>query len=502
MGKQGKAAKRRRIEQAAAAAIAAPLSDGEDEPGQQDFLQGLIKPAEVAVTVRTLQTLTRHTELLSNKQDLKALRGAVFDFQRVGAELTGTGNSLTSRISAAISQQRHTDALVLLAEMRIRKQSPKLGALQRWVRDCDAASRSDGSFGDVDTLRVLDAILRCTHGEPEEGEEEGLIKPKKGEVVVRQKPWVFREEKGEDYWSEIKAGRFPPPDDIPALSSVFRLLHRTEAADRLPPNHHPALLFTSAPGSIPLAPPSTALKVTRHEVPHIPGGFLLADVLSKEECKRILAHTEALGYQPDQPIAEDGLSVLAHNVYWLADSSFLSTFTSRFLHLVPQFVDGGKVTGINARFRVYRYVPGAIYRPHEDGAWPASGIDPVTGEYLYDSSPKDKPQWSRLTFLIYLNDNFLNGCTTFFFPSSSPSTLNAFPVKPSAGCAMVFPHGDNTSALHEGSPVEGEGAKYVIRTEVLYEVRTREGREREGLVAAVGKGVGGVEGEKDEGVEA
>lgn len=122
---------------------------------------------------------------------------------------------------------------------------------------------------------------------------------------------------------------------------------------------------------------------------------------------------------------------------------------------------------------VYRYVPGAIYRPHIDGAWPRSGIDPHTGEYLYDASPIDCPEWSRLTLLIYLNDGFQGGCTTFFIPRKNVlGTMDAFPVKPLAGCAIAFPHGSTFgSVLHEGSPVAIPGAKFVIRTEILYEAK-------------------------------
>jgi hypothetical protein len=41
-------------------------------------------------------------------------------------------------------------------------------------------------------------------------------------------------------------------------------------------------------------------------------------------------------------------------------------------------------------------------------------------------------------------------------------------VVPTAGSALVFPHGDAAgSLLHEGSGVT-RGAKFVIRTEVLY----------------------------------
>lgn len=99
MGKTGKAIKRRKLAAAdneASQLTTSPLShvggDGDDSP--PEFLLGLITPSELATTVRTLNTLTRHTELLKNKNDLKALRGAVFDFQRVSATLAGTGQFL------------------------------------------------------------------------------------------------------------------------------------------------------------------------------------------------------------------------------------------------------------------------------------------------------------------------------------------------------------------------------------------------------------------------
>ncbi|BGP20042.1 hypothetical protein JCM10213_002076 [Rhodosporidiobolus nylandii] len=493
MGKTGKALKKRKLALAAQAAQATLEAGSDDElGGEASFLGGLVSEGQLAVTVKTLQTLTQHPHLLAHKQDLKALRTAVFDFQRVGNELAGTGNSLSSRISAALTQHRHVDALVLLAEMRIRGQHPKLGALQRWTRELDAASRSDGSFGDEMALKVLDGVLRtCNEHLILTAEQEAALQqPKQGEVVVRQTAWAHREPSGECIYDEVKAGKFPSPEDRERLASAFSLLQETPGPERLPPNLHPALLYASRPGTIPLS--STPVRpVTRVEAPHVPGGFMLTDVLSPEECRSIIGHAEAVGFKPDQPLGEEQTSVLAHNLYWLADREFLDVFCARFLHLVPQAIDGGRVTGINARFRVYRYVPGSCYRPHIDGAWPASGVDPVTGEYLYDSSPADKPQWSKLTLLIYLNDDFDNGCTTFFLPSSRPGTLNAFPIKPARGCAMVFVHGDaRGSLLHEGSPVGEGGAKYVIRTEVLYETKP------------VGFGIGGKEGEVDENVVA
>ena len=57
----------------------------------------------------------------------------------------------------------------------------------------------------------------------------------------------------------------------------------------------------------------------------------------------------------------------------------------------------------------------------------------------------------------------------FLYPSPS-GVLDARGVRPRQCAALVFPHGDTIGALlHEGSPVE-QGAKYVVRTDVLYTV--------------------------------
>ncbi|GAA6061272.1 hypothetical protein JCM10212_000713 [Sporobolomyces blumeae] len=467
MGKAGQAKKRRRAELARFDTLADdPLDSGPDSPSSAspDFLLGLVSPAELATATRVLATLAKHpTDLIKDqRQHLKQLKTAVWDFQREAAAVSGTGEFMSSPISDALSSGRHTDALVLLSELRLRKLPLPLGSLNRWVRECDAASRSDGSFGDAEVLRVLDSILRCTY-DPDE-----LLQ----EPVNKRDQWVYRDRSGVEVWKEIQEGSFPKAEVKDELAKRFRLLHTTPGPERLPPNLHPALLFHSHRDAVPLSA-TPSIESTSVPIPGVDGAMMLTDVLSLSECREILASTESVGFHPDQPIAgtaEHSQSVLAHNLYWLADEGFLDKFVKRFLHLVPPEIHGGKVKGINPRFRVYRYVPGAIYRPHIDGAWPRSGIDPETGEYLYDSAPRDAPEWSRLTLLIYLNDDFSGGCTTFFVPSRSIGTLDAFPVKPIAGCALVFPHGSSIgSLLHEGSPVGPGGAKYVIRTEVLYE---------------------------------
>lgn len=80
MGKTGKNLKRKRLQEQLDHSPSLPGT-----PVDTTFLEGLVSAADIAVTVRTLNTLVHNEELLKNKNDLKALRGAVFDFQRVSA---------------------------------------------------------------------------------------------------------------------------------------------------------------------------------------------------------------------------------------------------------------------------------------------------------------------------------------------------------------------------------------------------------------------------------
>lgn len=232
----------------------------------------------------------------------------------------------------------------------------------------------------------------------------------------------------------------------------------------------------------------------RHHVPHVPGAMLLTGVLTPHECSQFISAAEALGYSPD---AVDGID----NIVWLADSSLVDTLFQRCCHLLPQTLHGHSLVGINARWRLFRYLPGAVYRPHIDGSWTGNGLDPVTGELVEDIYGNSR---SRLTFLVYLNGDFEGGATTFFVPSSgttvltspSPSPpasasfgdshsqvpheegknsgsnhigcIEAYGVEPQQGAVLVFPHGDALCSLvHEGSAVV-RGAKYIIRSDVLY----------------------------------
>ena len=475
-----------------ATSLPSPPSSDTNEPKS---LSTIISEEEIEITVDTLATLSKHPTLIKSKP-CKSLRTAVFDFRQActtGANTTGEAMNLTARVSAAIADGKYTDALVVLAEMRVRGEAPKLGALCRWVRELDVISgvslgEGGGSEGanaeargrgdNAERIRVVDAILRVTgprdlnFSAGDLGMERAIVQKEIWDLHDPVTPRLPVRE------SVLDGSIYNGPSTKDSYKSLFHILETTPGPQRKPPNAHDAVLYLTSNNAIPLSPipPQT----TAHAHPHVPHLSLIRNVLHPSECTSLVSACEAIGFLPDAPLADDGpdASILAHNVYWLIDTALHDALWSRVSPFVPSSMGGRKVRGLNRRFRVYRYVPGASYRAHIDGAWPPSSTTPVPGtpsglKYIYDSSPQDRKQSSLFTFLIYLNDEFEGGETTFFLPSVREGVLNAYPVKPVIGSVALFPHGEmgdrQGPLLHEGTGGR-RGAKYVVRTEVEYDV--------------------------------
>ncbi|WWC95442.1 hypothetical protein V866_002305 [Kwoniella sp. B9012] len=492
----GKNNKRKRTAQVQSQSSKLPTPPSESPSASSS----LIDAEDLECTINVLETLCDFPEELAGKE-MKGLKRKVHELYRIMAEGSGLGTSLTSKISTALSDYRFTDALIYLFEMYTRKLTPKLGALQRWVRECDATSNEDGSPGDPEALKCLDMILRIanmSHSTQVPADQkvlgtEGSTQRNHmvdgmdmGGIIHRKQIFKAREDNEEiKIWGLIKDGKLfdtPPPNPYPNFPPV----HHVKAADRKPPNLYDSTVYGSSPGAIALAPSTQRKRPTKVDVPDVPGAFVVLDVFTPEECLQIVRAAEAIGWEKDEAKSGSAInktSILAKNFVWLSDSSFLDHFYSSILPFVPAAapisVDGnggGKVRGINARFRVYQYTENQLYRPHIDGAWPAAGLHPETGEYLHDSSPPDDPLWSRYTLLVYLNGEGDipqdTGCTTFFLPSDKIGVMEAHSVRPIQGAVLCFPHGDTTgSLLHEGSAVGKGGIKYVIRTDLLYEAK-------------------------------
>jgi hypothetical protein len=474
--------KRRAVEEAAHKANNITQSPSNNAaPNDPKSVQAVVLEEDLEITVETLETLAKHPSLIKSKA-CKDLRVAVYDFRQACTTGMNTAedSNLTSRITAALTDSKYTDALVLLAEMAIRKDSPKLGALCRWVRDLDVVSglsmRVDGvarhpsamewSAEDRERLRVLAAILKVSG--PTDTSPEGLGYTTNPIRVLSS--WDLRNLiSKEAQTSTTTPPRSPVPSDD--IKGQFRIIETTPGPQRKPPNLHPQILHASHDNAIPLTntpPPPTTL----HHHPTVPNLSLLTSVLTPSECGAIISAASTIGFTPDAPLTttHSNTSTLAHNFVWIIDPAFSSALWSRIAPHIPSHVNGRRVRGLNRRFRVYRYVPGAEYRCHIDGAWPPSSIHPLDDSYIYDASPVGQPQSSLYTFLLYLNDDFDRGETTFFMPALQDGVMNAFPLKPVAGAAALFPHGEGKGALlHEGSGVTC-GVKFIVRTDVLYDV--------------------------------
>jgi len=242
------------------------------------------------------------------------------------------------------------------------------------------------------------------------------------------------------------------------LNSLFRRILRPFVSD-LP-------IYTNAPNSLELGDDHQAV-LERHEVPGVEGAFVVTGVLTREECVRVAAMTEAMGYA-DPPLSI-GRNVRANsNVEWTVDDTVIGPIFERCRHLLPQHVEGGDLCGVNVRWRCYRYNQNEIFRPHIDAAWPGSGISPE-GDFVFDFYGDRR---SQLTFLLYLNDDFEGGHTSFFLPKKEGEKehVKVCSVKVPQGGVLCFYHGDHhLSQWHEGSLVT-KGTKYVIRSEVLYTI--------------------------------
>lgn len=124
----------------------------------------LISPEDVLTTVETLTQIANNPNLL-RCPELKTLRTALYNISAQKGEL-----SLVAKITEALELQRWSDSIRLLQSLRECGLKPKLGAIQRWVRFCDASSFLNVSSSKVlesppekynpEVLRILDLILR------------------------------------------------------------------------------------------------------------------------------------------------------------------------------------------------------------------------------------------------------------------------------------------------------------------------------------------------------
>lgn len=179
------------------------------------------------------------------------------------------------------------------------------------------------------------------------------------------------------------------------------------------------------------------------------GVFTLRDFLSAEECAAHIARSERGGFEEAGIRGDDGEYIYKdarNNDRLIVDDADLAAalFERARSCLPPEleqwrhaaFRARWRLSRLNERWRYYRYDRQHQFRWHYDGVYRPNEVEE-----------------SRLTFMIYLNDDFEGGATEFSWDR----------VQPRRGMALVFPHMLN----HQGSTVTA-GVKYVLRTDVIY----------------------------------
>jgi hypothetical protein len=215
--------------------------------------------------------------------------------------------------------------------------------------------------------------------------------------------------------------------------------------------------------------------VERIEINDVPGAFQLLNVLSLAECQRLIDITEALGYLKDAAVSLPRSVRHNDNATWVVDEATDSIIWDRCKHLMTDeknIFSGKKPLGLNARFRFYRYKEGDFFQTHTDGSWPGSRV--INGELVADAYPD---RWSQMTFLIYLSDDFEGGSTQFMVNKHDPELpvqqredVKTVSIRTPVGGVLCFPHGTHPlHRLHSSEQITS-GLKYIIRSDILFEV--------------------------------
>jgi hypothetical protein len=500
--------KKRRLQDTQMQAAAATVADDQDSDSENE--------SEYLKAASIIEHLVLNPSLY-HKPAAKPLRAAVHKLISSGV-LKGVSGSSSGESSLTIptphekiaNALRNGDWDIAIFELNIMRQKqnkpPKIGTLQRWVNFCDGVfsvgtSNSVESGGGIlnGLIQALDAILRTADSDSvgfiqSDATATAFIDNRNFNVnknVNTFTPWISNHIYSAEHEDVVKYLEKEGNHTYDTRLTTMKKLHLLQiipAAERIPVNRHDQKLWCGEGlkldptahtlGSFQIGNYPPILSITQiacENVPVCKDAKFISNVLTKVECDALIRIAEQSGYDPDEPILKEQQSILAHAFVWIVGQDFISTLWDRVKIHLPK-----EALGLNRRFRCYRYRPGAIYRPHIDGAWPPSWApSTMTQEeeqealeghqkYIYDSSYGKV--LSKSTFLIYLNQDFQGGGTTFYAPSWTEGKLDRRAVIPKTGAALVFPHGaTGDAALHEGSEVLN-GTKYVIRTEVLYPV--------------------------------
>ncbi len=180
--------------------------------------------------------------------------------------------------------------------------------------------------------------------------------------------------------------------------------------------------------------------------------FQIADVFSADECRELIARAESTGFQAATVRTAQGQKLLPNirnnQRVNLHDNRLANQMFQRIQDVLP-ILDQQSAVYADPKLRFYKYIPGQAFKRHRDGS--------VTDQ---------QSRVSKLSYLIFLNQEFEGGFTTFSdhtFQDGVKHTKEQT-IVPATGSALLFRH----RRWHEGTRVT-QGVKYVLRTDIFYQ---------------------------------
>lgn len=171
--------------------------------------------------------------------------------------------------------------------------------------------------------------------------------------------------------------------------------------------------------------------------------YFIENFWSSQRCDEFISKSENIGYEPATIQTASGPRLVDfvrnNNRVIYKDFELANELWLELKGHGPQEIGDSVAIGLNELFRFYRYQSGQQFRKHRDQS------------YIRNNS-----EASYFTFMIYLNDNFKGGNTSF----------GDLDVTPQKGGALIFYH----YLEHEGSEVL-EGTKYVLRTDIMFKLK-------------------------------
>lgn len=172
--------------------------------------------------------------------------------------------------------------------------------------------------------------------------------------------------------------------------------------------------------------------------------YQIDDFLTPTQCTEFITQAESEGFKSadvDLGNSRQQFNLIRNNerVDWYDES-----LADKWWHRLDDFngdmpvFEAQQAIGFSPYFRCYKYSKGQKFNMHKDGRQKVAG------------------KQTRFTFLVYLNEGYEGGQTSF--------RQDNLCIEPKAGMALMFEH----HLWHKGELLL-EGHKYVLRTDVVFD---------------------------------